>query len=189
METLLFPTVVQSAGISIDSSRTLEYFGVVNYATTERVIEEIRQLVQEDAAAPIFLVITSAGGPSGIALSFYDHIRSILKPNLVTIGSGDVDSSGIVLLMAGTTRYATHNTSFLLHPAGGQFEPARRYTAVEIDATLREYRLKDFQYASVLAQNSAGRISAEKVQELMEAHTILTPTDLLSYGLIHSVLP
>lgn len=180
------PTINNST--EIDTARSIEYFGVVNYATTERVLEEIRELMKEDRKAPIFLSITSGGGPSGTAMSFYDHVRDVLKPNLTTIGSGDVDSSGVILLMAGTRRLITRNTSLLLHPAGRIFEEGRRYTSLEHDAMLREDKLKDFQYASIVAENSCGRLAPETVQELMERHTILTPTDLLSYGLVEHIL-
>lgn len=173
---------------TIDIARSIEYFGVVNYATSERVLEEIKELMKSDPHAPIYLSVTSTGGPSGTAMSFYDHIREVLRPNLITIGSGDVDSSGVILLMAGKTRYTTRNTTLLLHPAGRMFEEGKRYTALEHDAMLREDKLKDYQYASIIAENSGGRLTPEKVQELMERHTILTPTDLLSYGLIDRVL-
>lgn len=168
--------------------RTVEYFGVVNYATTERVIEEIKGLVAENRKEEVFLCVTSAGGPTGTAMSFYDHMRYILKPNLVTIGSGDVDSSGIILFLSGKKRYLTKNTTLLLHRAGRIFESGKRYTANEIEAMYREDNLKDFQYASVLAESSRGRLSTNDVLELMERNTILTPVEMLSYRLCDLIL-
>lgn len=169
-------------------ARTLEYFGVVNYATSERVIEEIRSLYLKDADAEIYLTVTSAGGPTGTAMSFHDHMQYVLKPNLVTIGSGDVDSSGVVLLLSGNKRYVTRNTTLLLHLAGRKFDGNQRYTAQEISAMLREDRLKDFQYASVVADASKASLTPERVLELMEKQTILTPTDLVTYGLVDGII-
>ncbi|HEY0010351.1 MAG TPA: ATP-dependent Clp protease proteolytic subunit [Candidatus Paceibacterota bacterium] len=168
--------------------RLVEYLGMVNYATSERVLEEIRELVHEDPEREISLLVTSAGGPSGTAMGFYDAIRSVLKPKLTTIGSGDVDSSGIVIFLAGDTRYVTKNTTLLFHMAGSSFEGNKRYTACEIDAFLREYRLKDFQYASIVAERSNGRLTTEQVLSMMEKNTILTPIELVSYGLADAIL-
>ncbi|MEA2701485.1 MAG: ATP-dependent Clp protease, protease subunit [Candidatus Parcubacteria bacterium] len=168
--------------------RMIEYLGMVNYATSERVIEEIRELVREDATKDISLLVTCAGGPSGTAMGFYDTVRSVLKPKLTTIGSGDVDSSGVVIFLAGDTRYVTKNTTLLFHMAGGNFEGNKRYTSVEIDAILREYRLKDFQYASIVAERSNGRLTSEQVLSMMEKNTILTPPELVSYGLADAIL-
>jgi|GEM_PF-708930 len=169
-------------------ARSLQYFGIVNYATTERVIEEITQLMQNDPYSEICLSVTSAGGPTGTAMSFYDHIRSVLKPPLVTVGSGDVDSSGVIIFLAGEKRYLTKNTTLLLHRAGRVFEGGKRITASELEAMYREDNLKDFQYASVLAENSDGRLDVEKVLQLMDNNTILTPSEMVAFGLAHSVL-
>jgi len=169
-------------------ARSIEYFGVVNYATTERVIEEITQLVLEDPYEEICLTVTSAGGPTGTAMSFYDHMRYVLRPPLVTIGSGDVDSSGIIIFLSGEKRYLTKNTTLLLHRAGRMFDAGKRYTASEIEAMFREDNLKDYQYASVLSERSNGRLTTERVLQLMDQNVILTPIEFVSLGLADMVL-
>jgi ATP-dependent protease ClpP protease subunit len=168
--------------------RNVEYFGVVNYATTERVIEEVSSLMAEDPREEIHLSVTCAGGPTGTAMSFYDHMRYVLKPRLVTIGSGDVDSSGIIIFLAGERRFLTKNTTLLLHRAGRIFEGGKRLTASELEAMVREDNLKDFQYASVLSERSHGRLTTEKALQLMENNTILTPIEMISFGLADSIL-
>lgn len=170
-------------------ARSVQYFGVINYATTERVIEEITRLMVTDPYGDIFLSVTSAGGPTGTAMSFYDHMRYVLKAPLITIGSGDVDSSGIIIFLSGEKRYITKNTTLLLHRAGRIFEgDNKRITAAELEAMLREDNLKDYQYASVLAERSNGRLTTEKALQLMDANTILTPVEMISFGLAHAIL-
>jgi ATP-dependent protease ClpP protease subunit len=122
-------------------------------------------------------------------MSFYDTLRHIVKPNLITIGSGDVDSSGIIIFLTGDIRYVTPNTTLLLHPAGRTFDGSQRYTTLEVEAMLAEDRLKDQQYATVVAERSNGKLNTEQVLEMMRKHTILSPIDLVSYGLAHAVLP
>lgn len=170
------------------TSRTVQYFGMVNYATTERVIEEITLLMQDDPYTDIYLSVTSAGGPTGTAMSFYDHMRLVLKAPLVTIGSGDVDSSGIIVFLSGEKRYITLNTTLLLHRAGRVFEGDKRVTASELEAMSREDHLKDLQYASILADRSRGRLSTEAVYKLMDANTILTPSEMVALGLADGVI-
>jgi ATP-dependent protease ClpP protease subunit len=168
--------------------RSVQYFGLVNYSTTERVIEEISNLVLEKTNDEIYMTVTSAGGPTGTAMSFYDHMRYVLKPNLVTIGSGDVDSSGIIIFLSGTKRYLTKNTTLLLHRAGRVFEGGKRITAAELEAMFREDNLKDYQYASVLSECSHGKLSTEKALQLMDKNTILTPIEMVSLGLCDFIL-
>jgi ATP-dependent protease ClpP protease subunit len=173
---------------AIPVENLVEYLGIVNYATSERVIEEIRELMRTDPKKEITMLVTSAGGPSGTAMGFYDTIHSVIKPNLTTIGSGDVDSSGVVIFLSGERRYVTKNTTLLFHLAGSAFETGKRYTANEMDAILREYRLKDFQYASIVAERSRGRLNTDQVLSMMEKNTILTPLELVSYGLADAIL-
>ena len=168
--------------------RMVEYLGVVNYATTERVIEEIKDLMREDALSPIYLLVTSAGGPTGTAMSFYDSMRLLLKPRLVTIGSGDVDSSGVLIFLAGEQRFITKHTTLLLHLAGRSFESGKRYTAAEVEAMFKEDTLKDRQYASVVAENSRGKLTTDDVLALMSENTILSAEDMVAYGLAERVL-
>lgn len=182
------PVRTKTPARRFNPARTLEYLGVVNYATTERVLEEIRDLYRAAPEEEIVLTVTSPGGPTGTAMSFHDHIQRVLKPRLTTIASGDVDSSGVILFLSGDSRYVTPNTTLLLHRAGRTFEGGKRITADELDAMLREDRLKDFQYASVVADRSNGRLTADKVLSLMDASTILTPTELVAYGLADEIL-
>jgi hypothetical protein len=54
---------------------------------------------------------------------------------------------------------------------------------------LAEDRLKDEQYADVIADNSQGALSRADVLALMEAQKVLSPEDLLRYRLIDAILP
>lgn len=166
----------------------VQYFGVVNYATNERVLNELRHHLAQPAAGALTLMVTSAGGPSGTAMSFYDTVRHVLKAELSTIGSGDVDSSGLIIFLSGTRRLVTPHTTALLHQAGRVFEAGVRYTQVELEAMLSEDKLKDAHYAEVVAQNSHGRLTSAQVLELMKAHTVLSAPDFIKLGLAEAIL-
>jgi ATP-dependent protease ClpP protease subunit len=168
--------------------RMVEYLGSVNYATTERVLGKIKDLLEEAPEEEITMLVTSPGGPTGTAMSFYDTIHSVLRPKLTTVGSGDVDSAGIVLFLAGEKRYVTKNTTLLFHLAGRTFEGGVRFTASEIERMIREDKLKDYQYASLVADRSHGLLNYEQVLTMMERNTILTPVELVSFGLADAVL-
>ena len=135
----------------------------------------------------IALFVSSPGGTTGIAMSFYDTVRYVLKPQLVTIGSGDVDSSGVIIFLSGSKRYVSARTTMLLHPAGRIFGN-QRYTTQEMEAMLTEDKLKDAQYAEVIAQNSKGRLTCSEVLTMMHAHTVLSPSKMLEYGLADAIL-
>ncbi len=195
METILDPIITKTfleAKLSLRSrfapERTLYYLGLVNYATTERVLNGIAQHMQTYGTKELYLVVTSAGGPSGTAMSFYGTVRMVLKPTLATIGAGDIDSSGLIIFLAGTNRTVTPHTTALLHKAGRIFGSSTRYTAKDLQAMATEDELKDKQYAEIVATNSGGKLTPKKVLHMMEKKTVLSADELVAYGLAHALL-
>ncbi len=172
----------------INPETSLEYLGVVNYATNERVLINIKNLMIERPSETIYLSVTSPGGPTGTAMSFYDQVNSVLKPKLVTIGSGDVDSSGIIIFLCGDKRYMTRHTTVFFHLAGRTFDGTKRFTALDLEAMAREDKIKDLQYATLVAERSRGRLTREKVLSMMEKNTLSTPEEMVAYGLADKVL-
>jgi len=176
-----------SSDVLPSRARTLRYTSNVSRALNEGVLKGMGKLLDQDEKEPIGLFVTSPGGATGTAMSFYDSVRHVLKPELVTVGSGDVDSSGIIIFLTGSRRYVTPRTTFLLHPAGRLFGN-QRYTTREMDGMLAEDRLKNQQYAAVVAESSKGKLTVDRVLEMMEEHTVLTAEDMVMYGLAHGLL-
>lgn len=167
--------------------RMLYYTNSVTQPHNDKVLKAMGKMLDQ-SAGPIGLFITSPGGASGTAMSFHDTVKHVLRPDLVTIGSGDVDSSGVIIFLTGGRRYVTARTTMLLHPAGRIFG-SQRYTTHEMAAMLAEDRLKDIQYASVLAHSSNGRLTIPQVLTMMKRHTVLSPVDMVAYGLADAILP
>jgi ATP-dependent protease ClpP protease subunit len=184
------PTVDEPHPIDlvIPCTRTVEWIGSVNSESYNRTLQKIKELQEKDPLEIINLIVTSPGGSSGVAMSFYDVMRTIYRTNLCCIGSGDVDSSGIIIFLTGRTRILTPNTTLLLHMAGRSFDGTKRMTSAELRAMAEEDELKDFQYAAIIAEASEGRLAQYEVLEMMRKNTILTPQLAVEYGLAHSVL-
>ncbi len=172
----------------VDTARSVEWLGGVNYPNLERSLGRIKELMADDAEAPIQLIVSSFGGVTGVAMAFYDAMHSWLRPNLTTIGSGDVDSSGIIILLSGSHRYITKNTTLLLHLAGRTLTEAKRFSTADLDGMLKEDKLKDYQYACVLSDASGGKFTPEKILELMSRNTLLTAEEAVNMGFAHAVI-
>lgn len=168
--------------------RMVEWLGGVNNENLSKTLAAFKRLMTEDPHEEIQLLINSHGGATGIGMAFRDTVQSVLKPRLTTIGSGDVDSSGITLLLAGEKRYLTKNTTLLLHLAGRTFGAEKRFSTEDLENFLKEDRLKDYQYACVVSDVTAGRYSPEKVLEMMRDTTVLTAEEAVRMGLAHKVL-
>lgn len=169
-------------------SRMIEWLGGVNNENLSKTLSLIKSLVLESQEEEIQLLVNSHGGATGIGMAFYDSVNSLLKPNLTTIGSGDVDSSGVIILLSGKKRFLTKNTTLLLHLAGRTFGTEKRFSTQDMEDILREDKLKDYQYACVVSDATRGKFSPEKVLDLMRANTVLTAEEAVNMGLAHKVL-
>ena len=65
-----------------DPNRIIFWLGGVNYANFSEVTEQVGNFLQENNGRNINLFITSPGGQTGIAMSFYDMIKSVIGLNL-----------------------------------------------------------------------------------------------------------
>ena len=168
--------------------RTIEWLGGVNFDNLKTVISGLKKLVQKNPAEEICLIVNSYGGPTGIGMNFYDMVRSVLKPRLTTIGSGYVDSSGVIIFLAGERRYLTKNTTLLFHLAGRTFEAAKRFSTRDMENMLKEDKVKDYQYACVVSDATEGRFTPEDILDIMAKNTVLTAEEAVNMGLAHRVL-
>jgi ATP-dependent protease ClpP protease subunit len=178
---------VPTAALRINAARTVRFIGSVTHAMSERVLDKIKRLVEKSPFEEVTLMVTSTGGPTGIAMNFFDTVHQVLRPALTTVGSGDVDSSGILIFLTGDKRYVTKGTTLLFHSAGRRFG-SERYTTREMESMLAEDRLKDAQYAELVAERSRGQLTAAEVLVLMERHTVMSPHELVGKGLADAVL-
>ncbi len=171
-----------------DPSRTLEWLGAVSYGNLEGVLGKIKNFMIDDRERPVHLLVNSFGGTTGVGMSFYDAMHSWLRPKLITIGSGDVDSSGVIVLLSGKQRFITKNTTLLLHLAGRTFENAKRFSSADLDSMVKEDKLKDYQYACILSDATKGKYCPDKILELMSKTTILTAEEAVAMGFADAVI-
>ena len=179
---------VTSDSPHIDPTRTVEWFGTVTHENLRNTVGKIKELMAADALSEVTLLVNSPGGATGIAMSFYDTVRSVLKPNLATIGTGDVDSSGIIIFLSGSKRSLTRNTTLLFHLAGRTFGTEKRFSSADLEDILKEDKLKDYQYACAVSDATLGRLSTEKVLNMMKKNTVLTAEEAVSLGIAHRVI-
>jgi ATP-dependent protease ClpP protease subunit len=167
--------------------RSLEWLGGVTYDNLYRTIGDLKSLLIINPDEEIQMTVSSFGGATGIAMSLYDSVR-LMKPVLTTVGTGDVDSSGVIVFLCGTRRYITKNTTLLFHLAGRTFSSDRRYTTLEMEAMLKEDNLKDYQYACVVSDSTGGFLTPVKVLDMMKKNTILTAEEAVQMKIAHAVL-
>lgn len=92
--------------------------GDVNDDSMSDIMRRIDEGLAKADVAEMWLVITSGGGRIDAGLGLYDYVLRARKTKPVyTVAAGHCASMATVILQAGTRRYATPNTSIMIHPA------------------------------------------------------------------------
>lgn len=200
----LVPIVVEKSGNSERSydiySRLLKDRIImldrdVNEVTSSLIVAQMLFLEAEDPDSDIYLYINSPGGSVTAGLAIYNSMQFI-KPDVVTVVTGQACSMGSFLAQAGTAgkRYVlpesrtmihrvssgTPGTSGSVHVQELQFEDARR--SFEESQRLNE-RLTQL----YVKHNTAGK-TYDEFHSAMKFDTFLSAEEAVAYGLADKVI-
>jgi ATP-dependent Clp protease protease subunit len=156
--------------------------GEFNRELANSTVAQLLFLESFDSDKDIFMYINSPGGHIEAMYAVYDTMRYI-KPNITTIGFGEVCSAGSFVLAAGTKgkRFCLPNTNIMIHElsggAGGKFnEIETKYTHVK---KIHEKMAKH--YSLMTGQK------VSKIKKDMERDYYMTPEEAKEYGLIDAI--
>ena len=157
--------------------------GEVNDTTADLVMAQLLYLESEDSDQDITLMINSPGGIITAGFSILDTMNFI-KPDIVTIVSGQACSMGSLLASSGTPgkRKILPNAIHLIHqPLGGA-----QGQASDIEIRAQEIiRLKK-SLTDIYAQNTGQDV--ETLTRDMDRDNIMTAQQSVDYGLADSVI-
>lgn len=132
----------------------------INPSTTENLIAAMTQLCNT-GASEIHLMLSTPGGSVMHGMTLYNVLRA-LPVKLVTHNTGNVDSIGNVIFLAGLERRACQHSTFMFHGVGFDVTGGVRL----VDQNLREY------LDSIAADH-------KRIGSIMGHHTSLNEADVV----------
>ena len=107
---------------------------------------------------------------------------------LETLNTGAMDSPALMIFMAGKKRYACARSAFQLRQLSWSFaskDDVALSAIADIARWLQEYQRM---MADAVADGTGGRLTPDKVLEMIQAGTTLTPQQAKDIGLIHEII-
>jgi ATP-dependent Clp protease protease subunit len=156
--------------------------GEFNDKMADSVVAQLLFLESQSSEKDISIYINSPGGLVTSMYAIYDTMCYI-RPDVATIGYGQVCSAGSFILAAGTKgkRYALKNTDIMIHELSGGHSGMFHDMKVAYEKTKRLHDKMAKQYSKVTGQ------SIKKIREDMEIDNWLTADEAKAYGLIDHV--
>ena len=161
----------------------------VNIDTATALIRTCREVVSDGQHNwdKLRLMISSGGGNITAAFAAYNEIRN-MPIELETLNTGTTDCSALMIFMAGKKRYASAKSAFQLRQLSWSFQSKDDVAhSVISDAArwLQEYRQM---IAEAIAEGSDGRLTPDKVIEMIQNGTTLNSQQAKDVGLIHDII-
>lgn len=101
---------------------TIYVFCEINTDTYRQLIQMIETCdCNLPTGKPIKIVINSDGGDAYIGLNLYDYLRSYQKRRIITVCEKSLSAASL-LFLAGNTRIAMPNCTYLIHSVSSEFE-------------------------------------------------------------------
>lgn len=166
--------------------RTIPIIGSINDESMEKTVKTIFDMVHEDSAEWIHLLIASGGGNVTPGLAVFDLLTSPLKLNIQTLCMGDTGSMGVIVFLAGAHRVITSHSRIYLHEMTRTFKDAIMNIAELRGEVLGMEHFRS-QYVQIVASRT-GKLSAETVSEFMRNERIITPSEAVEMGFAHEIV-
>ena len=152
-----------SYGIDIQNRRIF-LLDDIEEVSIQYIIQGLYLLSSIDKHLPIELFIGSLGGDEYEMFALYD-IMTIIDCPIHTVALGKCMSAAPLLVAAGQTRYATPNTTFMVHQSSDEELSGK---VSELDKVVKHYKQQASIWYALMAENT-GQTEAfwrRKCQEL-----------------------
>jgi len=161
----------------------IKFFAPVVDVTVNALMNAIDQKMKQ-GVRDFIILISSPGGSVIHGLSTYNYLKG-LPAMIITHNFGSVDSIGLVLYCAGSTRLSVPQARFLLHAVNAQFKGNQSLEEKQLEERLKGLRIDIENIAKVIAANTDK--SVEDVTNAMLERTTLNPEEAQSWGLVHKI--
>lgn len=130
----------------------------------------------------IHLLMNSPGGSVRIAIAVYNFLKS-LPFELFTYNLSCVDSSAILIFVAGQKRYSARYSRFLAHPVSKEFHFDQTLKSLQQESAEMQLDMADI--SSILADNT--KLSAKQWRQKLDAGKHILEPETSAIGLTDGV--
>ena len=161
----------------------------VNFDTATALIRTCREVVSDAQHNwdKLRLMISSSGGNVTASFAAYNEIKS-MPIELQTLNTGATDSAALMIFMAGKKRYACTRSAFQFGRLSWSFQAKDDVTLSVISDAARWLQEYQQMMAEAIADGTDGRLTRDKVVEMIQVGTTLNPQQAKDVGLIHDIV-
>jgi len=161
----------------------IKLFGPVNADMVNQLMRVVEAALR-DGTKRFHILISSPGGSVFHGLSAYNFLKGI-PAEVITHNFGSVDSIGVVIYSAGSTRLCVPHARFLIHGVSLNFQQGASLEQPQIEEKLNGLKIDTENIAGVIAGTIL--VEEETVKAKMLQRITLSPEEALDWGLVHEI--
>jgi ATP-dependent Clp protease protease subunit len=135
-------------------------------------------------AAEIYLAVSTPGGNVGNGIALYNFMRS-LPIKITTHNTGNVNSIGNVIFLAGQERYAVPYSTFMFHGVGFDVQRGDRFEERNLREGLQGILADQNRIGSIIEERT--NLNSRQVKQLFRFAQTKDTTYAAKVGIIHEL--
>ena len=155
----------------------------IDVNSTQRLMDIILREIQSGKKA-ITLLISSPGGHVSPGISIYNFLKGI-PIEIITHTFGQADSMAVVLFCAGSKRYCTPDSRYLIHGIGFNTREGQRFDERSLKEKVEALKNERETISKIISDNSDR--SLKDIEADMLRGVVWTPEKAMEYGLVHEI--
>ena len=124
----------------------------INPNTTESLIGVMANCANEQVKQ-VYLLLSTSGGNVREGFNLYNVLRG-MPFELITHNTGNVDSIGNAIFLAGSKRYATQHSTFMFHGVGFTAQQQQRFEQRDLEERLSSLLSDQKRIGSIITQHT-----------------------------------
>ena len=149
--------------------------------------QRLTSLVLEKLGAgktSITILISSSGGQVSAGISIYNFLKG-LPAEVITHNFGQSDSIAVTIFCAGSKRYCTPDSRFLIHGIGFDGAQGQRFDERLLGERLEGLKNERITISKIISENS--KKSTKEIEEDMFKGVVWTAEQAVANGLVHQI--
>jgi len=159
------------------------------HPNTGKVVEDMINSKIVDGFREFYIAMSSSGGSALIGIGLYNYLMSLRSRgdvNVITHNISHVDSAAVDIFMAGQTRLANENSTFLVHAAFMDQEPPKGADNLNLEY-LNLRQIDDIDVAILRAQTRMPAVAIADYLHDRRDH-ILSAQQALAFGMVNRIV-
>lgn len=161
----------------------ISFSAEINTSTTESLIAVMAECANRDVQK-VYLLLSTGGGTVMDGLNLY-HILKGMPFELITHNVGNVDSIGNPVFLAGKTRYACPNATFMFHGVGFNWQSTERLEQKNLEEKLSSLMSDQKRIGKIIVERTS--LNTREVKSLFKQAVTKDAEFALSKGVIQDI--